>query len=463
MAKRKPRYIKNEEIEIAKFEALEAGGIGKSILILVEGSTEKNYFEGLKSNDILKNQLAGIDVEIKNSLAEMLWFAMEKHTKYEKIWLVFDNDKRNAFVLDENTFNRFRKNSAIPISIFQKLKEGYKEIYHNYFLSRYDYLQWLKSVLGTNDALEYWDIIQTITPKNKDFENFESRNPYKLFLESELFKSKQTKSYTSLNKSKARKFDVDWKNYTEKAYSCIAFEFWLVLHFEQNKNAFLWVEKGKPEDIDVFEYYKKIRPNYVKGNKYTKNKVIQCVAYSSLLADYRKYPNEITLDDQYEILLKVIAAYRNTLWLKKEMQPILERQNYKWYEINPYINGLEMLVAELLNIRHCNETINYFELNLKFNFLNNTLFLDIQNNAFTGLILNNTVKKSFIIRNAKNKIFRPENITTVQIETGETKKAKIIYNIPIEEQQDLILHFKDFRSKVKSMELIILLTKFTFT
>lgn len=156
MAKRKARYIKNEEIQIIQTETLETGGIGKSILIIVEGATEKGYFEGIKTNEILKNQLAGIEIQPKNSLVEMLWFAMEKHTKYEKIWLVFDNDKRNAFILNKNTF--FNLEKKLPQPIFEKLKNAYQEDYHNYFLSRYDYLQWLKSVLGAADTLEYWDI-----------------------------------------------------------------------------------------------------------------------------------------------------------------------------------------------------------------------------------------------------------------------------------------------------------------
>lgn len=464
MAKRKPRYIKNTEIEIEKQKNLETGGIGKSILIIVEGLTEKNYFEGLKKNTILKNQLAGVNIEIKNSLVEMLWFAMEQHFNYEKIWLVFDNDKRNAFILDKNTF--FNLEKKLPNLIFEKIKNAYQENYYNYFLSRYDYLQWLKSVLGTNDALEYWDIIQTITPKNKDFENFESKNPYKPFLESELFKSKQTEKYTSINTHKARKFDVDWKNYTEKAYSCIAFEFWLILHFEQNKNAFLWVEKEKSENIDAFTYYRnKWRADYVKGDEHVKKsetkkgkkEVFQCVAYTSLLENYERLLDEITVDEQYEILLKVITAYRNALWLQREMQPILERQNYKWYEVNPYVDGLEKLVAELLNIKNSCEEISYFELGLKFNFSNNLLLLEIQNDNSSSLILNNHAKKSFVIRNFKNKTFEPENIATVQIQRGEHKIIEIRYAIPIIEQQNLMLHFKDFRSRIKSSELIVLL------
>ena len=128
MAKRKARYIKKEEEEekAIKSETLKTGGIGKSILIIVEGATEKGYFEGIKTNTIVKNQLAGIKVEIKNSLVEMLWFAMEKHTDYEKIWLVFDNDKRNAFILDENTFLNLEK--KLPKLIFEKFKNAYQEL-----------------------------------------------------------------------------------------------------------------------------------------------------------------------------------------------------------------------------------------------------------------------------------------------------------------------------------------------
>lgn len=463
MAKRKARYIKNIEEEEKK-QPLESGGIRKSILIIVEGATEKGYFEGLKTNTIVKNQLAGVDIEAKNALVDMLWFAMENHTEYEKIWLVFDNDKRNAFILNENTF--FNLEKKLPQTIFEKLKNAFQEDYHNYFLSRYDYLQWLKSVLGAADALEYWDIIQNETQKTRDFEKLEHRNPYRLFLESDLFKEKNTNIYKKINYKKATKFDIDWKNYTHKAYTCIAFEFWLLLHFEQNKNAFLWVEKEKKEEIDVVTYYRnKWRSDYIKGNEHVKEirtkegkkEVFQCVAYASLLENYKQNIGAITLNEQYEILLKIITAYRNALWLNQKMQPVLERQNYKWYEVNPYVDGLEILIAELLNIHHCNQEIDYFDLVLMFNFTNDELLLNIQNDSSSSIILNNNAKNSFIIRNGNNKTFKPQSIETTQIDIAEKRNVKIVFDIPKEEKQNLMLHFKDFRWRAKSSELIILL------
>jgi len=422
----------------------ESGGTGKSILILTEGETEEDYFTGIKNNSHLKNQLARVKVEKSDSLVTMLWTAMQYKDKYEHIWLVYDNDKRNAFVLNENN---------LPIL---ELEEHFNENEHKYFLSRYDYLQWLKSVLGANQTIEKWDFIQHNTQKNSDFEKYLSTNPYKLFMESELFKNKESKKYKSINYSKSKQFIPEWKDHTQLAYACIAFEFWLILHFEKNKTPFLWVDKDKDETIDVFEYFKKYwRADYAKGDNEN-----QCSAYTCLLDNYKKQTP--THDDEYRVIFRIIRAYLNTKWLKKEMQPILERQNYKWYEVNPYIKGLDKLTAELLNIRPLDEGIEYFTWLLTFQFKYPNLQITIKNNndVRDSEVLNDNKnhKKCFEIRNTNNKRFLPAKIPTTIIAGGKTETISIPYDIPEEERTNLVLFFNDPRQQSKSPQLIIPLT-----
>ena len=87
---------------------------------------------------------------------------------------------------------------------------AYNSDQHRYFLSIYDYLQWLKTSIGIADTVEFWDRIQHFTPhKYRELEEYDK----------ELIKKKHPKICL--------------------AFSCIAFEFWLILHFEQNTNAFL--------------------------------------------------------------------------------------------------------------------------------------------------------------------------------------------------------------------------------
>jgi RloB-like protein len=290
----------------------------KSTLLLVEGLTEKGYFDKLKANAWLKNSLGNITIE-EGKISDI----ENNRGKYQTIWLVEDNDKRNAFVLIENDLPFWKANCSLPNHILVKLEADYIDDNHRYFLSIYDYLQWLKTVLGAEFALDYWDTIQDLTPiKSREWQQFENRY------------MKNT-----------------GKKQVKLAYSCVAFEFWLLLHFEQNKTPFLWVDKDKDATIDVVTYFKKYRSNYEKGDKKP------CNAYTCLYDDYTKSIQKA--DDDWTILYRIITACANAKWLRNEMQPILERQNGKWYEVNPYIFGLDTLLETLLNLHYCNQEIEY--------------------------------------------------------------------------------------------------------
>ena len=465
MAKKK-RKDKNKIIKTGVknlpeiFDQTSSGGLYKSILILTEGETEENYFCGLKSNTILKEKLASIDIKkVNGDLVSMLWVAMENEKNYEKIWLVFDNDKRNSFILSENLFEKIFP-EKLPQSILSKLNTAYQEKYHKYFLSTNDYLKWISSVLGTGDAIKYWDIIRKNTPKNWDFEKYQKSNPYLLFLESELFRNTNSNSciYKNINTNKAKQFDSRWKEYTEKAYTCLSFEFWLILHFEQIANKFIWVEKYEDSNIDVFEYFKENWClNYKKGNSFLTVNDSKCTAYMSL---FENHEAEIpTLKDEQKAINRIIKAYCNSLWLKAQMQVELTQQNGNWYEVNPYVDGLETLIAEILKIKHLKTEIKYFESIIIFDFDDNTLTLSIRDNSQTQNIINDNHKDCFRIVSFSNNEYYPINIGTKLLPNdGSQIDIDLIYDIPTNEQSNIVLFFNDFRSKSKSIELIVLLS-----
>lgn len=298
---RKPKYVQDEEKLVA--EGIQ--NFGKTILLLVEGETEETYFEGIKKNSWFSPNLAGVNIKIAGNLGKAKEEAEKEKDNYAQVWIVSDNDKRNAFVLETNDIPFFENLTAehLPIEILNKLKSVYNTDNHKYFLSIYDYLQWLKTAITHEQIVEYWDVIQHHTPERKwDFINFD-------------------KKYIQIKHEKVH-----------LAYSCIAFEFWLILHFEQNSTPFMWVEKNKGKDIDIFEYFKNIITDYAKGTTLKKQpdrtiKKIGCTAYESMLNDYKK-PFQ-TRDDEWAVILRLITAYKNTKWLHSEMKPILRRQNNK--------------------------------------------------------------------------------------------------------------------------------------
>jgi hypothetical protein len=421
---RKPKYQQTEET----LNQEKANGLAKNILLLVEGETEEIYFNKLKQNSLLNGSLAGIVVEIVGNLGNAKEIAKAKQEDYTQIWIVADNDKRNAFVLEEKGipfFNNLSK-GQLPEDIKNKLQEAYNSDEHNYFLSIYDYLQWLKMAIGVDEAIEFWDTIQHFTTKkNREFRDFD-----KEFI--------QTKN-----------------NKIHLAYSCIAFEFWLILHFENNNKAFLWVDKGKDENVDVFTYFKTICEDYEKGKaKEDEKKKQKCTAYSCLFKDWKK--EHQTIQDEWDVLFRVITAYKNVSWLQNTMLPTLKRQSDKWYEVNPYVLGMDTLTAELLNIKQLNQEIDYFGLTLQFGFDNHNNQLSIQIATDEAFQITNSQRDCFEIKSNGGISFLPIIQNDFQF-PNEYKPVKLQYNISDAENADLVLIFKDPRLHSKSSQLFILL------
>lgn len=405
--------------------------LGKNLYLLVEGDTEVAYFEKLKQNLWLKHSLAGVKVEKTHDFATAQ--GIEKVNKEANtIWFVTDNDKGNAFILEVKDMPFFTQltDEQLPQVIREKLYSAYVSDKHNYFLSIHDYLAWVSSAIGVEDAVLFWDRIQHHTPeKKRDFEKFvddEKRNKTKLKL----------------------------------AYSCIAFEFWLLLHFEQNNTAFLWVDKEKGINVDVMTALKKWREKYEKGYFIWKNGAKtseeKCHAYNCLYDDFTKeFP---TRADDWQVLIKIFRAIKNAEWLRQEMLPILNRQSGKWYEVNPYILGIDSLMMELLNIKPLNQAIDYFDLTIKFNFDCEKVQLTFQIAVNDGnhFQVSHEQQSKFEIRDSLGNIFLP--IINEPIDFPNSNQPIVFqYIIPELIATQLVLIFKDPRPRAKSSQLFVLI------
>lgn len=432
--KDKTRKPNNQHIqEDANGKELSEYGLGKNILLLVEGETEEVYFEGIKNNSWLRNNLAGIDIEKVGNLGKAKERVKEeyKNSKYGKIWVISDNDKRNAFVLEEKDMlflETIPDESHLPKHILEKLKRAYQSEINRYFLSIYDYFQWLKTVITADEIVEYWDVLQHYTPhKNRELADFDEN------------------------------YQVQYKEKVSLAYSCIAFEFWLILHFEVNMTPFLWVEHDKGGHINAFDHLKTLVPHYVKG-KAEKKTVASCSAYEILLEDYTK--NIQTRDDEWNVIIRLVKAYQNTVWLQKEMKPVLKRQSGKWYEVNPYVLGTNDLIADLLNLKKIETPIDYFGLQLKFAFDagNKQVSLWVENKEDDTIIINQTHHASFFKIRIGNYEYMPQLKTFLQLDgKGRSGSIDLFYHYQVEEDIPLVLVFNDFRSRSKSTQLLVLL------
>lgn len=116
----------------------------------------------------------------------------------------------------------------------------------------------------------------------------------------------------------AEAFQEAVANQVNIAFSSIAFEHWVLLHFERNKTAFA-------KSQNVIDYLKP--QNYLEYGKRA-NIAINI------------YP---TLQSRTEI------AIENAVWLRREMQEPLVQNGGKIYELNPYTD-IDKLVSKILGM-----------------------------------------------------------------------------------------------------------------
>lgn len=373
----------------------------KRILILCEGETEVEYFEKLKLNTALAHRLAAVLIEPiiykpnDNSLTGLVWEAIQrkrtetrKGNPFDSIWIVFDNDERNSFKLDEPTLLRLQEALSAPIYNLIATHEN------EFFLSEYDYIQALNT--WTIPTAQHQIIIENTT-KHQHFDRYFDQNPKRLFLNND-------GTFDTQNGKTERNFDADWQQYIQFAYTCMSFENWILLHFEQNQTAF-----RKPDD--VIDYLQEHHAsNYEKGYA-LEHKPIS--AYTCL-------HQPIDLDKDQIALEKIETAIENTAWLKNEMQPMVNRQNGQFYEVNPYVMVDDLLI-ELLD-----KNTKYHALNFEQVFDNESLSLVATQNAdqtitltienktnYNLLINNNNFQSYFYLININNHRRTKHNIASI--------------------------------------------------
>ena len=349
----------------------------KRILILCEGETEVEYFEQLKLNTALAHRLAAVLIEPiiykpnDNSLKGLVWEAMQrkrtearKGNPFDSIWIVFDNDERNSFKLDEPTLLRLQPLLSMPIC---DVIETHK---NDFFLSEYDYIQALNT---WNISAAQHQIIIENTTKHQHFENYFDPNPQQLFLN-------PNHEFDTSNGRSVANFDTNWQRYIRFAYTCMSFENWILLHFETNKTAF-----RKPGNvIDYLQTHH--APNYEKGYELAHKPIS---AYTCLHQPVTANKDQIALE-------KIETAIENTAWLKNEMQPMVNRQNSKFYEVNPYVMVDDLLI-ELLDKNTKYHVLNFGQLfdNERLGLVaipnaDQTITLTIENKTNDNLLINNT-------------------------------------------------------------------------
>lgn len=198
----------------------------EKILIVCEGETEAAYFESLvqlfkltsKYNFTIlpRKSKDGEDTPYKGSSLKGLLKEVEKENirvKYDENWIVIDNDENNSYKLDQASIERIKSINGIQNQWVEELErmidldvrsdedeENKKRI--RYFLSRIDFENYLTNDLSIPNEIVH-EIIRSTTKKNEFDEYYQNPKPA-----------------------------------IKVAYSCISFEHWILLHFEENTNAF---------------------------------------------------------------------------------------------------------------------------------------------------------------------------------------------------------------------------------
>ncbi len=326
----------------------------KRILIVCEGQTEYSYFEGLcefydirNSNNfeivILpepKKHKGDEDFYKGSSIKGLIYEAMKKNHikgKYDETWIVTDNDECNSYKLNNESLQRIKE--FVPEIVFQRLSdfqlfemnvrdydiEKNEKNRIRYFLNRLEYESFLKEhILLTQNDLSFLDIIIDQTTKNNDFELFFDSNSDNYFHD--------TNGNLIIDenlKYEKKYFDKNWKNY-KVAYTSIAFEHWILLHFEKNNNSFY----NSREIIKYFDYKNYFNTVFKENIGFEKGYHL----YKLL-----KENNEV-VKSFFELSYNAIF---NNLILNNEIQS-QKTLNTKFFEVNPY-SDVYKLTAFLLN------------------------------------------------------------------------------------------------------------------
>ncbi|HAI68861.1 MAG TPA: hypothetical protein DCM38_05405 [Gammaproteobacteria bacterium] len=209
-------------------------------------------------------------------------------------------------------------------------------------------------------------------------------------------------------------FDKAEQNNIKIAFSSIAFEIWVLLHFERNKTPF-----GKAQSVI----------DYLREKKY--------------LVDYDKRANTYIYP---KLKHRTELAIENAVWLRREMKVALAQG--KIYELNPYTT-VDHLVAKILEMHdkviweNVDESINLGKISVtvhKTPASNNTLdiTISIENHHTVTYALNNYNQRFYLANELICSL--PFSFDKTILIEPSTKKD-IMLNLPYLENAHLRLDF----------------------
>lgn len=181
------------------------------------------------------------------------------------------------------------------------------------------------------------------------------------------------------------------------AFSSIAIEHWILLHYEQNKTAF-----NKSKDAI----------KYLKDKEYFLDdpKDSETLIYSQLQE-------------------KTETAIQNAAWLRMEMEAELQNNDGKIYELNPYVT-VDDLVRKLLNFPRVtygkiSETVRIAEISIKINSSQQnknllTIELTVINHQNISYLINNSNQNLSVTNQAGDSF--PMSIAQAELIDPETEK-----------------------------------------
>jgi hypothetical protein len=283
------------------------------LLIVCEGETEAAYFEVLARKchwlqAVVLPQKAQKEPHKGASVRGLLETAYEnrlhKNMPFEHIWIVTDHDEGNAYKLDEPSLQRIEEALGretrevlarhqcytMRVRAEEEAVEGQRI---RYFLCADSYRAFLGAI-GLDAALH--EAVISLTAKKDDFDQLYERRH-----------------------ASFPKIDPDFLQKVQVAYSCIAFEHWLLLHFELNVRPFY----NSREIIHYFD-----EKGYFIRTAARKREPVRFDKGWDLL-EWRALPEWAAFFNDAE------KAMRHALVLAHQMQPQIALGK-KHYEINPY-------------------------------------------------------------------------------------------------------------------------------
>lgn len=203
------------------------------------------------------------------------------------------------------------------------------------------------------------------------------------------------------------------------AFSSIAFEHWVLLHFERNTTAFL---KSKNIIDECFlSTGSGFFPNYAKRRE----------------------------TDIYPVLKdKTLTAIENSAWLRQQMQAALENGDGKFYELNPYTDA-DCLVKKLLDIpleftwANYNEDAHFAGFTIRASQGGNAISIHLSNHTERAFVLNpgNTANYFFL----HNYDYSLQIAQTVMIAPGNSAVIELNSEVPLPNTARLVFQVENER------------------